>query len=198
MSVAWSGLVEGISATTVLKRELERIHSTSVHVGYWAEENATITMIAGVQEFGCAINVTPKMRAWLAFHGLRLKKSTQVIRIPETAFLRRGLNAYVNDTFPGQFAAEMVAVVTQRRTAEMVGNRVGLALVSAIQEAIDKTAGPPLHPFTLSRRAKGRSFGTAFVTPGGGSSGGGGSPQRLRDTGRLRSAVTYRVEIGRR
>ena len=44
--------------------------------------------IAAVHEFGCTIQVTPKMRAYLHYQGIHLKASTQYIHIPARPFLR--------------------------------------------------------------------------------------------------------------
>ena len=44
--------------------------------------------IAAVHEFGTTINVTPKMRAYLHFNGLHLRKDTTHIYIPARPFLR--------------------------------------------------------------------------------------------------------------
>lgn len=44
--------------------------------------------IARVHEFGCTIEVTPKMRAFLHYEGIHLKASTTHIHIPARPFLR--------------------------------------------------------------------------------------------------------------
>ena len=44
--------------------------------------------IAAVHEFGCTIQVTPKMRAYFHYQGIHLKSSTQFIVIPPRPFLR--------------------------------------------------------------------------------------------------------------
>ena len=44
--------------------------------------------IAAVHEFGCTIQVTPKMRAYFHYQGIHLKASTQFIVIPPRPFLR--------------------------------------------------------------------------------------------------------------
>lgn len=44
--------------------------------------------IAAVHEFGCTIEVTPKMRAYLHYQGIHLKASTKYISIPPRPFLR--------------------------------------------------------------------------------------------------------------
>lgn len=160
---------------------LAELQGLVIDVGFFADTDSRLCIIAGVQEFGAAIRVTDRMRGWLAVNGLRLKKSTEVIRVPETAFMRRGYDRYVGSELVQHLENEVEAVIFQGRTAATVGNRIGDALRSSIQRAIDETDGPPLHPFTLARRIKGR---------------GDGQPQRLRDTGRLRGAVTYRVSRG--
>ena len=47
--------------------------------------------IAAVHEFGATITVTPKMRAYLHFNGLHLRKDTTHIYIPARPFLRSAL-----------------------------------------------------------------------------------------------------------
>ena len=43
--------------------------------------------IAAVHEFGCMIGVTPKMRAYMHYQGIHLRKSTTHIFIPPRPFL---------------------------------------------------------------------------------------------------------------
>jgi len=43
--------------------------------------------IAAVHEYGCTIGVTSKMRAYLHYHGIHLKKTTAYIHIPARPFL---------------------------------------------------------------------------------------------------------------
>ena len=51
--------------------------------------NAKSTFIAKIQEFGCKIPVTKKMRGWFAYtHGVHLKKTTTEIVIPPRPFMR--------------------------------------------------------------------------------------------------------------
>jgi len=44
--------------------------------------------IAAVHEYGCTIEVTPKMRAFLHYNGIHLKEATTYINIPPRPFLR--------------------------------------------------------------------------------------------------------------
>lgn len=61
------------------------IDADNVFVGVKKGNEANI---AAVHEFGCTIQVTPKMRAYLHHQGIHLKASTQYIVIPPRPFLR--------------------------------------------------------------------------------------------------------------
>lgn len=52
------------------------------------ETGDSIPYYAAINEFGMTIPVTPKMRAWMHYQGIHLKKSTSVIKIPARPFLR--------------------------------------------------------------------------------------------------------------
>lgn len=47
--------------------------------------------LGAIHEFGATINVTPRMRAFLNYMGVHLKKDTTQITIPERSFLREVL-----------------------------------------------------------------------------------------------------------
>ena len=66
------------------------IDSNNVFIGVKKGKEANI---AAVHEFGCVIQVTPKMRAYLHYQGVHLKPSTQMIYIPPRPFLRPVLNS---------------------------------------------------------------------------------------------------------
>ena len=61
------------------------VDANNVFVGVKKGNEANI---AAVHEFGCTIQVTPKMRAYLHHQGVHLKASTQYIVIPPRPFLR--------------------------------------------------------------------------------------------------------------
>lgn len=61
------------------------IDNDNVFIGVKKGKEANI---AAVHEFGCTIQVTPKMRAYLHYQGIHLKASTQYIHIPARPFLR--------------------------------------------------------------------------------------------------------------
>lgn len=61
------------------------VNDNNVFVGVKKGDEANI---AAVHEFGCTIQVTPKMRAYFHYQGIHLKASTQFIVIPPRPFLR--------------------------------------------------------------------------------------------------------------
>ena len=61
------------------------VDNNNVFVGVKKGDEANI---AAVHEFGCTIQVTPKMRAYFHYQGIHLKASTQFIVIPPRPFLR--------------------------------------------------------------------------------------------------------------
>lgn len=71
-------------------QNLEKLRGKAVDVGIQSTEDSKLLTIANVQEFGAEITVTPKMRGffWHAF-GIRLKKTTTKIIIPERPFVRQ-------------------------------------------------------------------------------------------------------------
>lgn len=82
-----------------LRQRLKAIEGAKVVAGIQAEpgknfhgdtvsSDEEMLTIAHVHEYGCDITVTPKMRAWLHYHGIHLKKSTTKIHIPERSFVR--------------------------------------------------------------------------------------------------------------
>lgn len=58
-----------------------------------APDGTSLAMVARVQEHGATIDVTPKMRAFLAARGLHLRASTVTLVIPARPFLRPILRA---------------------------------------------------------------------------------------------------------
>ncbi len=59
------------------------MNGRKVTVGVSGADNAYLAMI---HEYGCKIQVTDKMRAYLHQHGLHLKAGTEYITIPERSF----------------------------------------------------------------------------------------------------------------
>ena len=168
----------------------------SVKVGLLAEnggsdevsENLDLAGLGAVQEFGARIQVTEKMRKFLAYKlGIHLKKETTEIVIPARSWLQMPLER--SQDLRAKVKEKTQLTKSERELAELaiteygdygilgeLAQAVGVSALEQIQEAFD-TEGfgewTPNSPATI--RAK-------------------GSESPLIDTGRLRNAITYKVE----
>lgn len=71
-------------------KTLETLKRKRALVGIQADEDAELLTIAGVQEFGADIPVTPKMRAFFRYaFGISLKAETTFISIPPRPLIRQ-------------------------------------------------------------------------------------------------------------
>lgn len=128
-------------------------------------------MIAGVQEYGIKITVTPKMRGFLASQGLYLKKTTTQITIPERSFIRAGWDAHEKDVF--KKSDEMIPeLVNNGISVNTFLNALGDESASLIKDFARDLKNPGNHPFTIHRK---------------------GSSNPLVDTGGMIGAITYEI-----
>ena len=152
-------------------KELDALNGRSVEVGVFNGEHA---WLAHIHEFGCQIPVTEKMRAYLHWTGLHIKKSTRVIVIPERSFLRGGYDASKDEVV--MTSAMLVnAVAEGALSADALLEAVGTTLEGKIKEYATNLSVPPLHGYTLEHRAHG-----------------GSNP--LNDTGDMIGGITHRVK----
>lgn len=135
-------------------------------------DEGEIGMIAHVHEYGCDITVTEKMRAYLHFRGIHLKKETTVIRIPERSFIRAGFDAReadwrskVNDIIQGCYDGGI--------PVDTALDMLGLDLAGQIQEFARDLSSPPNSKATVKLK---------------------GSSNPLVDTGRMIGAIRHEVE----
>lgn len=129
--------------------------------------------LAGIHEYGCKIEVTDKMRAYLHGQGLHLKASTKYITIPERAFLRNGY-----DQSKEKIISDAESVLGDVLSGNMpvetfLNNIIGLPLESAIKDYATELDNPPNHPFTIARKE---------------------SSNPLVDSGDMIGAISHRVE----
>lgn len=82
-----------------MEAAVRQLNGRKVTVGVSGADNAYLAMI---HEYGCKIQVTDKMRAYLHQHGLHLKAGTEYITIPERSFLRNGYDQNVIRCWPAQ------------------------------------------------------------------------------------------------
>jgi hypothetical protein len=159
-----------------LKREFAALKSMKIIVGIQGDEDSEVLKIAGVHEFGCTIEVTPKMRAYLHNVGLHLKETTKQINIPERSFIRASYKAGKVEL--DEFSrAEVNRVVIGERTARQAADSIGLYCVQMTQSFIDEDkVKPPDSEYTLEHKTQ---------------------KTTLYESGtHIRDRITYRIEEG--
>lgn len=153
-----------------IESSVKKIDGKKVNVGVL--DNAEQAYIASIQEYGCTIRVTDKMRAYLARTGLHLKKSTTHIVIPERAFLRNGYDESIDEVLDK--ADSIVGnAIDGTITVETFFETIGLLLKGKIQDYAIELNSPPNHPYTVDHK---------------------GSSNPLVDSGDMIGAITYKVE----
>lgn len=128
--------------------------------------------LAAIHEYGCKIEVTPKMRKYLAATGLHLKPTTTHITIPERAFLRNGFDENKDEVI-AKAEAVLGDVIGGTMSANQLFELVGLMMKSRIQDYARDLDSPPNHPYTVAHK---------------------GSSNPLIDSGDMIGAITYKVE----
>jgi|GEM_PF-325257 len=171
-----------------VQRELDKLNTMEVKVGFFASGDSKMLMIASVHEFGISITVTEKMRGWLGVHGLHLKKETTHINIPERSFIRTGIDEWAKRTGPTILRKGIDAILQGEATAEQLGERLGIGMAGAVKAMIKKVKEPPLHPFSTQRRVASVKSKKAKMKAA-------SNPNPLMGRGRMRQAVTYKVSF---
>lgn len=151
-----------------MDRAAAGLNGRKVNVGVYGEQ----AWLAGIHEYGCKIEVTEKMRAYLHAQGLHLKADTKYITIPERAFLRTGYDQG-KDVMVNQAEAVLPSVLDGRKHPTQFLEMIGLILSSNIKDYATALDNPPNHPFTKERKE---------------------SSNPLVNTGDMIGAITYRVE----
>lgn len=153
-----------------MQAELKNLDGKKVSVGVLGGgENA---WLASIHEYGCRIEVTPKMRKYLAKTGLYLKSTTTHITIPERAFLRNGYDENKDDVI-NKAEAVIGNVIGGTMTADQLFEMIGLLMKSRIQDYARDLNSPPNHPYTIEHK---------------------GSSNPLVDSGDMIGAISYKVE----
>lgn len=151
-----------------MEANIKRLHGKSVSVGYLG--GGEQAYIASIQEYGCNIEITPKMRVWLHANGLHVKDTTTHIKIPERAFLRNGFD---------ENHEKVVKVCEKALGKSLAGDDVGpvlesigLLLRDKIRDYAVDLKSPENHRFTIDQK---------------------GSSNPLVDSGDMVEALAYRV-----
>ena len=153
-----------------IRESFKELGSKAIEVGVFGGEQA---WLAHIHEYGCIIQVTPKMRAYLKATGLALKPSTTTITIPERAFLRNGYDKGKNEALSA-YMDFISALITGNIDADTILEALGTNLEGKIKEYATNQVEPPLHPYTLLHRQHG-----------------GSNP--LNDTGSMIGAISHRI-----
>lgn len=149
-------------------KRLEAVNGSAVEVGVLKGESK---WLAGIHEWGCDIPVTKKMRKYLASKGLRLRKETTHIHIPERSFLRAGFDD--NQEAIREKAQKVLADVAAGKTTERgLCQAVGMVMASKIKDYARDLQSPENHPFTVEQK---------------------GSSNPLVSTGDMIGGITWRI-----
>lgn len=130
-----------------MKAAVKNLSGRGVSVGATGEQ----AYIAGIHEYGCRIKVTEKMRAWFAYQGYPLKKSTQVIVIPERSFLRNGFDEHAVGVVE-KYDPLLGKVLGGEANGELLLQGIGLELASKIKSYARKLSKPPNTEMTKERK----------------------------------------------
>lgn len=152
-----------------LKTSLKQMNKKTIKVGAL---NGDSRWIASIQEFGCTIPVTDKMRAYLHRNGLHLKESTTEIKIPERSFLRSGHDKNI-DRVINQTERAIGQVLNGKMSVDDMLDLCGQQLCTAIKKYMRDLDKPELHPYTISQK---------------------GSSNPLVNTGALIESIVWEIE----
>lgn len=144
------------------------INGKKIKVGVKGEQ----AWLASIHEYGCTIQITPKMRAWLHRNGLHVKDSTTQIVIPERAFLRTGFDENHNEVI-SKVENVLPLLLAGSIDENTFYNLIGTLLRDKIKDYAVELNSPPNHQFTIARK---------------------GSSNPLVDTGDMINSIEFEVE----
>jgi phage gpG-like protein len=200
-----------LQALVQLMKDIDQKYSIKVGIigdkAYQKHEDSDLTNaeLGAVHEFGCTINVTEKMRAYLHHIGIHLRKDTTSVVIPTRSFLRMPLlsdefknylmtnneiiTIFESRDFTGKTKKQMAheinvdqaLIIMEKHPSFMqdLANWIGAQALVRVQDAFN-TGGfgkwAPISEVTKEHRLKDKT-----------------SPP-LTDTGELRNSITAEVK----
>lgn len=153
-----------------LQNILAELKSKKIEVGIF-NDDPQVLLYAGVNEFGCDIQISPKMRAWLHANGLHVKDSTTTIHIPQRSFIRKTANEK-EDEISNTLKTNLNLLLTFKIDLNSFFNELGQKLVEITKQTIQDTYDPRNHPWTIERK---------------------GSSHPLIDTGRMLDQINFKI-----
>lgn len=144
--------VEDRSDVDKILRVLEELSSTAVRIGILSSAKGEILMIANVNEYGCDIPITNKMRGFfLNEYDVWLPYNKKSIKIPERSFIRSSYDENKNkfNSYEEFFDAVLDMKISVRQFYKIIGE----ACVNTIKEYIkDKSNFDENSSFTLEQK----------------------------------------------
>lgn len=165
MGIVWSTKTNKFPE---VEKNAAELNGKAVAVGVFDGEMA---WLASIQEYGCVIPVTDKMRGWFRSQGVNLKKSTTQITIPPRPFLRNGYDEKKGETVQA-IEGLLGAVLEGDMSVSDLLDMLGLQLSTGIQTYARDLSSPANSGFTTSRK---------------------GSSNPLVDSGGMIGAITWKV-----
>lgn len=166
MGVKWKTVKDEYPA---MVKRIETLNSKTIEVGCIEGKHQ---WLAAIHEYGCNITVTPKMRAYLHYHGLHLSPKTTEIHIPERSFLRAGHDKEA-ETVLRKGSMAVGQVLGGYMSEEQLLDMIGQMLATKIKTYARDLSEPPNHPYTVDQK---------------------GSSNPLVDTGGMIEGISWRVE----
>ncbi|TRW26228.1 hypothetical protein FL857_05950 [Criibacterium bergeronii] len=154
-----------------LLETIEKLKNQKIQVGILSKADGKMLMIATVHEFGCTIEVTDKMRAYLNSQGLHLKKDTKVINIPQRSFIRAGFDENEQNII-SRMQALIEKVIFDELDINDFYEFIGNYCVGKLQEFLVNLDNPSLSSYTIEKK---------------------GSSNPLIDTGHLKDTITFEI-----
>lgn len=165
--------VEDRSDVDKILRVLEELSSTAVRIGILSSAKGEILMIANVNEYGCEIPITNRMRGYFLYNfKVWLPYDKEVIKIPERSFIR---SSY--DKNKGKFRTYddyLGAVLDMKISVQDFYQIIGEACVNTIKDYIRNGDFVENSGFTKDQKGKDKT-------------------KPLIDTGKLINSIDYEV-----
>lgn len=165
--------VEDRSDVDKILRVLEELSSTAVRIGILSSAKGEILMIANVNEYGCDIPITNKMRGFfLNEYDVWLPYNKKSIKIPERSFIRSSYDENKNkfNSYEEYFDAVLDMKISVRQFYKIIGE----ACVNTIKDYIRNGDFVENSGFTKDQKGKDKT-------------------KPLIDTGRLINSIDYEV-----
>lgn len=166
--------VVDISKVDEVLERIKGLEGMSVKVGVLSSAGGEMLMIANVQEFGCDIEVTNKMRVFF-LNNFGFWTTKKVIKIPERSFVRTSFDAKGEEVFSSgdDLLREVIeGNLSARNFYEILGQTAADTIRNFMVNEVNSPANASL---TIANK---------------------GSSNPLVDTGRLKDAVDYEIVGG--